>query len=191
MGGYAPGRGGDATITVKNKATVPMKRASFYLLFSGLLAIGLAGGNTASAADTKTKSTNAVTGAAQTTKAKREGYPFYGTVAAVDQQAKTISLKKKGGQRVLKIDSKSGLEANGKPAILADVKVSTYAHGRLHKDSTGAEVIVTAKFDKEPPRKGAAGTVTPEAGDQSSTNQPAADQPAKKAKSKKSDPQPQ
>jgi hypothetical protein len=33
------------------------------------------------------------------------------------------------------------------------VKVGDYAHGKLHKDSAGNEVITDAKFDKEKPKK--------------------------------------
>lgn len=62
-------------------------------------------------------------------------------------------MKKKEGQRVLKIDAKSEREVNGKHATLASVKVGNYAHGKLHKDASGAEVILAAKFDKEPPKK--------------------------------------
>ncbi len=71
-----------------------MKKSSLSLLFSGLLAVALVGGTAVNAADTKTKSADASKAAvAQKPKAKRNWYPFYGTVAAVDKQAKTISLK--------------------------------------------------------------------------------------------------
>lgn len=86
-------------------------------------------------------------------KSKRDWYPFGGIVASVDKQAKTISLKKKEGERVLKLDSKSTLEIDGKPAVIGSVRVGSYAHGKLHKDSAGNEVITDAKLDKEPPRK--------------------------------------
>ena len=33
------------------------------------------------------------------------------------------------------------------------MKVGNYAHGKLHKDSAGKEVITDAKFDKERPSK--------------------------------------
>jgi hypothetical protein len=142
-----------------------MKTTSLPLLFSGLLAIALLGGNAASAADANKSTTKPAAGAAETPKAKRDWYPFYGTVAAVDQKAKTIALKKKDGERLLKLDAKSQLEINGKPAVLADVKVGNYAHGTLHKDSAGAEVIMASKFDKEPP-------VKEPAADSPSTSQP-------------------
>lgn len=136
------------------KPILVMKKSSLSLLFSGLLAVALVGGTAVNAADTKTKSADASKAAvAQKPKAKRNWYPFYGTVAAVDKQAKTISLKKKQGERVLKLDSKSELLVNDNPATLADVKVGSYAHGKLHKNASGAEVITSAKFDKEAPPK--------------------------------------
>lgn len=91
--------------------------------------------------------------ASENSKAKREWYPFSGTVASMDNQAKTISLKKKEGERVVKMDSKSKIEVHGKPAVLSDVKAGDYAHGTLHKDAAGNEVIQSAKFDKEGPKK--------------------------------------
>lgn len=85
--------------------------------------------------------------------AKRDWYPFFGTVASVDKQANTITLKKKDGTRVLKVDAKSEIEVNGKPSTLAGVKAGDYAHGKLHKNAGGDEVITSAKFDKEAPKK--------------------------------------
>ncbi len=96
--------------------------------------------------------------ASENSKAKREWYPFSGIVVSVDYQAKTISLKKKEGERVVKMDAKSKLEVRGKPAVLSDVKPGDYAHGTLHKDAAGNEVIQSAKFDKEGPKKEKAGS---------------------------------
>jgi hypothetical protein len=134
-----------------------MKRITRCLLVISLLA-GLQSTVPFSlAADATAKPTNKVPAkaeaAAQKTKAKRDWYPFSGVVASVNKQAYTISLQKKEGERVLRFDSKSKLEIEGKPAVLADVKVGSYAHGTLHKDSAGNEVITSAKFDKEPPQK--------------------------------------
>jgi hypothetical protein len=134
-----------------------MKKALKCLLVSSLLAGALASVGSLSAADAKAKAEDKAAGktkeATETSKAKRDWYPFYGTVASIDKQANTISLKKKEGERVLKLDAKSELEIDGKPAVLGSVKVGNYAHGTLHKDSAGNEVIKAAKFDKEAPRK--------------------------------------
>jgi len=90
---------------------------------------------------------------AEKEKAKRDWYPFGGTVVSVNKSANTLSLKKKTGGRVLKLDAKSKLEIEGKPVTLGSVKVGSYAHGKLHKDSAGKEVIAAAKFDKEASKK--------------------------------------
>ena len=128
---------------------------SFFLL--SLLAAALATAPSLYAADStgKPAGTAADTAkpAAESTKAKRDWYPFSGTVTSVNKQANTISLKKKEGERVLKLDAKSTLEIGGKPATVGSVKVGEYAHGTLHKDTAGNEVIMSAKFDKEAPKK--------------------------------------
>lgn len=51
------------------------------------------------------------------------------------------------------MDSKSELEIGGKPGTLADVKVGSYAHGKMHKTSDGKEVVASAKFDKDAPER--------------------------------------
>lgn len=89
----------------------------------------------------------------QKNKPKRDWYPFGGIVASINQQSNAIGLKRKQGVRVLRLDAKSTLEINGKPASLANVAIGNYAHGKLHKNSAGNEVIIAAKFEKEPPTK--------------------------------------
>ncbi len=158
-----------------------MKKISSSLLVISLLALAPFAGNVAQAADSTAKSSDSTATTPTTPKAKRTTYPFHGTVEKVDSAAKTISLtsKKTEGGRVLKVDSNSDLEINGKRAVLADVKAGNYAHGTVHKDAAGAEIIVASKFDKEAPVKGAA--VAPA---DASTNAPAATPPAKKNKAK-------
>ena len=134
-----------------------MKKLLKYMLVTSLLAVDLASVPSLQAAGRNAKADDKAAGktkeAAEKGKSKRDWYPFYGTVASIDKQAKTISLKKKEGERVLKLDSKSTLEIHGKPAVIGSVKVGDYAHGKLHKDSAGNEVITDAKFDKEAPNK--------------------------------------
>ena len=121
-----------------------------HLLVTSLLTGALATASSLYAADSTSKTT---TKESTEVKPKRDWYPFSGIVASVDKQANTISLKKKEGERVLKLDSKSTLEMNGQSAVIGSVKVGYYAHGKLHKDSAGKEVITDAKFDKEKPNK--------------------------------------
>ena len=115
--------------------------------------------------------------ATETAKPKRDWYPVYGTVSAVDTKAKTVSLKKKEGERVLQTDAKTTFEQNGKPATLADVKAGNYLHGKLHKNAAKEEVILDAKIELEPPAKKSgtneiAAAVVPAATDDASTNAP-------------------
>jgi hypothetical protein len=131
-----------------------MKNALKYLLVSSLLGVALASVPLLQAADSSAKADDKAAGKTkEAAKAKRDWYPFYGTVASIDKQANTLSLKKKEGERVLKLDAKSELEVLGKPGTLSSVKAGYYAHGKLHKDSAGKEVITAAKFDKEAPPK--------------------------------------
>jgi hypothetical protein len=134
-----------------------MKRVLIRPLAVFLLAGALVSSSSLYAADSTTKAQDkAAAGdkeAPAKTTAKRDWYPFNGFVASVNKQANTISLKKKEGERVLKLDSKTTLEINGKHAAIGNVKVGDYAHGKLHKNSAGDEVIMDAKFDKEPPKK--------------------------------------
>lgn len=86
-------------------------------------------------------------------KAKKDWYPFWGEVSAINKSAMTVSLKKQEGTRVIHLDSKSELARLGKPATLGDVKPGDYAHDKLHKNKAGEEVITAAKFDLERPNK--------------------------------------
>ena len=119
-----------------------MKRAVIHLLATSLLAGALVSPSSVYAADSTTKAQDkAVTGDKEAApKAKRDWYPFHGFVFAVNKQANTISLKKKEGERVLKLDAKSTLEISSKPAGIGSVKVGDYAHGKLHKDSAGNDI---------------------------------------------------
>ena len=134
-----------------------MKQVLRHLLLASLLAGALASASSLRAAESTPQAQDKTVSRARTTpekgKPKRNWYPFGGIVASVDRQANTLSLKKKEGERVLRLDSKSTLEINGKPIVLGSVKVGDYAHGKLHKDSAGNEVVMDAKFDKEKPKK--------------------------------------
>ena len=123
-----------------------MKKSLSHLMFGSLFAALLAVGQIAHAQPTPAATT-------ETAKPKRTTYPFFGTVASVDASAKTISLKKKEGERVLHTDAKTTLEMDGKPATLADIKAGNYLHGTLHKDAAKEEFILKAKIDLEAPAK--------------------------------------
>jgi hypothetical protein len=126
-----------------------MKKTLQHLMLGSLFAAILVVGSAASA---QTKPTDAT----ETAKPKRDWYPFYGTVAAVDARDKTVSLKKKEGERVLQTDAKTTLEQDGKPATLTDIKAGNYIHGKLHKEGGKEEYILDAKIELEAPTKGKA-----------------------------------
>jgi hypothetical protein len=127
------------------------------LLFTGVVCSALflspsLWGAEGSAASAVHPSSNQKAAAAKA-KTKRDWYPFGGYVAAVNPQAKTVSLRRKVGERVLRLDAASQIEVDGKPAALDRVRAGDYAHGKLHKDAAGQEVITAAKFDKTGPKK--------------------------------------
>jgi hypothetical protein len=132
-----------------------MKRVFGHLTAISLLTLALASAPPLGGADSKatTQATGQSKGNAPQGKPKRNWYPCGGIVASVNKEAGTLSLKKKQGQRVLKLDSRSTLEVNGKPVGLGSVKAGDYTHGKLQKDSAGHEVILNAKFEPEPPNK--------------------------------------
>ncbi len=118
-------------------------------------ALGQTATNTTKAPAKKAETPAAATGDATTKakKAKKDWYPFWGEVSAINKTAMTVSLKKQEGTRVIHLDSKSELARLGKSAALGDVKPGDYAHGKLHKNKAGQEVITAAKFDLERPKK--------------------------------------
>jgi hypothetical protein len=140
-----------------------MKKLLQQFLFGSLCAAILVAGSAANAQTTTTKAKVADAKVADTprevAKTERKWYPFYGTVASVDTKAKTVSLKKIEGVRLLQTDSKTTLEMNGKSASLADIKPGYYLHGKLHKDSDKDEAILDAKIEKEAPERKHPGTM--------------------------------
>ena len=141
-----------------------MKKSLQQLVFGSLCAAILVASSTANAqpvntvkttkpADAKAKAADTAKDA-ETAKPKRDWYPFYGTVAAVDKTAKTVSLKKMEGVRLLQTDDKTTFEMNDKPASLGDVKAGNYLHGKLHKEGGKEEYILDAKIEKTAPVRG-------------------------------------
>lgn len=60
---------------------------------------------------------------------KARAIPYKGDVAAVDQQAKTVTV----GDRVLQVTSETKIKKMEKPATLADVKVGDFATGQYRE----------------------------------------------------------
>jgi hypothetical protein len=143
-----------------------MKKSLQHLVFGSLFAAILVAGSAANAQTTTT----------ETPKPKREWYPVGGIVAGVDTSTKTISLKKKEGERVLHTDAQSKIEMDGKPITLGAIKNGYYLSGTLHKEGA-EEFILKVKIALEAPAKKGTNTVTKAvapvmapAGEESSTN---------------------
>ena len=128
-----------------------MKKSLQHLVFGSWFAAVLVAGGLANAQTTTTT---------ETPKPKRDWYPFHGTVAAVNPSAKTVSLAKKEGERVLNTDSQSTFTMDGKPVTLSSIKVGYYLSGTLHKEANKEEFILKAKIALEAPAKKGTNTVT-------------------------------
>jgi len=134
-----------------------MKKMLKSILFGGLLATILAAGVITHADPAQTSGSTTTT---NTAKAKRDTYPFYGTVASVDTAANTVSLQKKQGVRVLQTDASTTLQMNGKPVTLSAIQPGNYLHGTLHKNAGGQEVIHSTKIETSAPDRTKKGSVS-------------------------------
>ncbi len=137
-----------------------MKKSLQQLVFGSLFVAILAVGSAANAqATTKPKTADTAKEATGTVKPKRDWYPIGGIVSSVDKLGKTVSLKKKEGERVLHTDSQTKLEMDDKPVMLGSIKPGNYLSGTLHKID-GEEYILNAKIKLEAPVKKGTNTVT-------------------------------
>jgi Cu/Ag efflux protein CusF len=173
-----------------NQPPTFMKKTLQQLLCAALGAVILAA-TTASAQTTKPKPAEVKTAKATETTMNTGDtkYPFHGTVAAVDTKAKTVSLKKVEGVRILQTDAQTVFEMNDKPATLADIKAGNYLSGTVHKEGGKEEYIIKGKIALEAPARNTGAThkmnekekpaVTPAA---PATEETATNAPAKKKK---------
>lgn len=144
-------------------------------LILGSVCAGLLLASTANAQTTKPKPAEAKVHEAAAEKPKRDWYPFSGTVTNVDKTAKTITLAKKEGERVLHTDGNTTFEMNGKPASIADIKAGYYVSGTIHQRASKEdnEVIQKAVIRKEAPAHKPRNQLTPAAEEKdASTNAP-------------------
>jgi hypothetical protein len=107
----------------------------------GLLAIVMAGTPSTLCAQT----TNAVP-----RKALHRFLPFRGTIKAVDNTAKTISV----GTLTLQITSESRIIKTGKPATLQDVAAGDNVAGSYRKDPDGKMNVVSLRIGPKMPTAG-------------------------------------
>ncbi len=102
-------------------------------------------------ADPAPKSTSAVSA---------RPYPFRGTIARVDIEARTVTLESRTTPRVLRIGEQSVLEKDGKPAVLTEIRSGDYLRGQIRKTEEGHETIVKAVAGPRPSREDARSTAT-------------------------------
>jgi hypothetical protein len=81
---------------------------------------------------------------------KGERGPFHGKLAAVDKQAKTITV----GQRTFQITSETKIKKNGKPATLDDAVVGEPAGGYFIKGDDGKLVARSLNLGAKPEGEG-------------------------------------
>ena len=72
--------------------------------------------------------------------------PFYGKVAAVDKQARTITV----GKRTFQITSDTKIKKEGKPATLEDAVVGELVGGYFIKGDDDKLVVKTVNFGPKP-----------------------------------------
>ncbi len=107
----------------------------------------------AQAADTGTSVATASKPTAETTRPSRDWYPFRGEVVSVDAVQRTVSLHRKQGVRVVRLEAASTLTRAGEAIAAGDIRIGEYAHGKLRKNDQGMEEIVAAAFEPEPPAR--------------------------------------
>ncbi|HWD91226.1 MAG TPA: hypothetical protein VG938_02645 [Verrucomicrobiae bacterium] len=76
--------------------------------------------------------------------------PFRGTIKAVDNTAKTISV----GTLTLQITSESKIIKTGKPATLQDAAAGDNVAGSYHKDPDGKMNVVSLRIGPKMPTAG-------------------------------------
>ena len=103
------------------------------------------------AAETGASVTTATKPASESTRLPRDWYPFRGEVVSVDAVQRTLSLHRKQGVRVVRLEEASALTRAGETIAAGDIRIGEYAHGKLRKNDQGMEEIVAAAFEPEPP----------------------------------------
>ena len=78
--------------------------------------------------------------------AKRNSYPFHGTLASVDSTGKSLSLAGKQKPRVILITSNTRFFRNGAKAKLSDAVAGERVTGTVRKNPDGQEEAITVRY---------------------------------------------
>jgi hypothetical protein len=118
-----------------------MGRWSFVLLGVGILLIQAIAPITSNAQATK-PAASAEKKAKDSSEKKPSAGPFHGKLAAIDQNARTITV----GKRTFQITSETKIHKAGKPATLADGVVGEETSGYVKPLDEGKWVATTVNF---------------------------------------------
>lgn len=126
-----------------------MKKTTLRVAVLSLLAAVLAAGPAQSFAQDKDKKADKAPAEKKEAPAgeKKKGRPpLNGKIAAVDKQAKTVTI----GQTTFQITSETRIEKAGKPATLDDVVIGEPATARIRETDEGKKVATNLRVGPRP-----------------------------------------
>jgi len=83
-------------------------------------------------------------------RAKRDTYPFRGTIGTVDLAAKTLVLEGKQSRRTIQLTPQTRYERSGDPISPEELKPGEMAGGMLRKTGDGREEAVLIRIGPKP-----------------------------------------
>jgi Domain of unknown function (DUF5666) len=121
-------------------------RKNTRFILAGLLTVTMVVAPVVGIAQDKPKTPPAGNAADKPAPAARSIPPFRGTVAAVDKDAKTVTV----GERVFHVSSETKLTKGSQPATIADITVGDVITGNYTKGDDGKLTAKTMKFGPKP-----------------------------------------
>jgi Cu/Ag efflux protein CusF len=88
--------------------------------------------------------------AAATAPAKARAFPFRGKIAAVDQEAKNITLRGKDKNRVFQVTEKTKIVKDGKPSSLSEARVGDEVGGQAQVAGEGKYEALSLRLGAKP-----------------------------------------
>jgi hypothetical protein len=117
-----------------------------------LTAVTLAAFTTQAQTNSMSSGTNKPPGATAKPKAKR----YFGTIASVDKDAKTITVTLAGGASLtLHVTSDTKIRKDGEPGVFADAVVGQKVRGAERQDDSGNWVAATVNIGEPRPKPAA------------------------------------
>jgi hypothetical protein len=137
----------------------PMKNKSVVINSVCAIAIALCSPLSVSAKEKKVTASPAPSAAPSESKAaaSARALPFHGMISAVDQSAKSFTIKGKEASRVFNVTEKSTVTKDGNPATISDIAPNEEVRGSYWKNADGSleakTVKLGAKTEKEKSKK--------------------------------------